>query len=79
MPPVPNRPDISIDPSHMLARSNPYGEGGLPPPKKEGPGPIIGVIVIVILLIFGGLYFWGAQLNEANSPDQLPFIPGTEQ
>ena len=49
------------------------------PQKKTGVGPMIGTIIIVILLIFGGLYFWGAQLNKEKNQDQLPFIPGDPQ
>ena len=41
---------------------------------KPGNGAIIGVIIIVMLLIFGALYFWGAQLNRDEGT--LPFIPG---
>ncbi len=37
-------------------------------------GPIVGVVVIIALLMFGGLYFWGAQLNNDND-DQVPYIP----
>ncbi|MBV9159032.1 MAG: hypothetical protein JO019_00335 [Candidatus Kaiserbacteria bacterium] len=44
-----------------------------PPQKPTGSGPVIGIIVIVIMLIFGALYFWGAQLNKTSEP--LPLIP----
>ena len=46
----------------------------LPPGHKSGAGPVVGVIIIVIVLILGGLYFWGAQLNREEEP--LPLIPG---
>lgn len=46
----------------------------LPPGHKSGAGPIVGVIIIVIVLALGGLYFWGAQLNRETEP--LPLIPG---
>lgn len=45
-------------------------EQGMPPqmPQEEthrAPmGPIIGVIIVVAVLAIGGLYYWGAQLNE---------------
>ena len=32
--------------------------------RKGGSGPLIGVIIIVLVLVLGGLYFWGSQLNE---------------
>lgn len=34
------------------------------PEKSGGMGPLIGIVIIIIVLIFGGLYFWGAQLNS---------------
>ncbi len=42
-----------------------------PKPQKhdDGAGPIIGAIIIVILLVFGALYFWGQKLNRQPSPD----------
>ena len=36
-------------------------------PTDEGSGPIIGVIIVVILLAFGALYFWGQKLNRQSS------------
>jgi uncharacterized protein HemX len=38
--------------------------------KPTGVGPIIGVVIIVIVLIIGGLYFWGAQLVEKEAPEE---------
>lgn len=37
--------------------------------REEGSGPIIGAIIIVILLVFGALYFWGQKLNRQPAPD----------
>ena len=48
--------------------------GGDVAPVDTGNGPIVGTIIIIVLLIFGALYFWGAQLNREEAP--LPFIPG---
>ena len=42
-------------------------------------GPMFGIFIIVILLVFGGLYFWGAHLNQQAKQEQLPFIPGDTQ
>lgn len=47
---------------------------GLPPENKGGVGPIAGAVIIIILLIAGGLYFWGAQLNT-NTIQETPYIP----
>jgi uncharacterized membrane protein len=38
-------------------------------PREEGAGPIIGAIIIIILLVFGALYFWGQKLNKKPAPD----------
>lgn len=39
-------------------------------------GPIVGVIIIVLLLILGALYFWGAHLNaQKNTANNVPYIP----
>lgn len=43
--------------------------------RKSGSGPIVGIVIILLLLIFGGLYFWGAALNGRES-EPLPLIPG---
>lgn len=45
-------------------------------PREEGSGPIIGAIIIVILLIFGALYFWGQKLNKHPASD-TPLVQGT--
>lgn len=29
-------------------------------------GPVVGIVIIVILLILGGFYFWGAQLTDTE-------------
>lgn len=34
--------------------------------EKSGIGPIIGAIIVVILLAVGGLYYWGAYLEERS-------------
>lgn len=39
-------------------------------------GPIVGAVIIIALLIFGGLYFWGMQLEK--EPETLPMILGDE-
>lgn len=44
-------------------------------PKTNSSGPLVGVVIIFIVMIFGALYFWGAHLNR---PIQNPpaYIPG---
>lgn len=50
------------------------------PQKKSSPvGSIVGAIIVILILIFGGLYFWGAQLEKQQMQnEQLPFIPSTQ-
>lgn len=36
----------------------------MPPGKPEPAGPLVGTIIVVLLLAFGALYFWGVQLNR---------------
>ncbi len=62
MPPV-QLPPI-IEPDHQLAQ-----------PKKAPAGPIVGTIIIVILMLFGALYFWGQRLNARDQYENLPIIP----
>jgi len=32
--------------------------------KSKSFGPLIGILIIVLVLVFGGLYFWGASLQQ---------------
>jgi len=46
--------------------------------NKKGPiGPVVGALIIIALMLFGALYFWGAYLNNRNS-NQTPLILGDE-
>jgi hypothetical protein len=43
--------------------------------KKVHTGPVLAVFIIVILLILGGLYLWGASLTKNSIlNDALPLI-----
>jgi len=48
----------------------------MPEPHKSSIGPIAGAVIVILLLIAGGLYFWGAQLNKQQEP--LPYIPSDD-
>jgi hypothetical protein len=56
---------------------NPNEDRLLPPAHTSSAGPIIGIVIIVVLMIFGALYFWGAQLNQEpqNPPAYIPPDP----
>lgn len=49
-------PHAFIDTDHLL-----------PPARKRPAGPIAGIAIIVILMIVGALYFWGAYLNRPTA------------
>ncbi len=64
MPPENRTP---IDPKdHLLQAHN---------PRQDGSGPVVGTIIILILLVLGGIYFWTESQKKA-APAPLPFIPG---
>ncbi|MBP9668743.1 MAG: hypothetical protein KBE09_00430 [Candidatus Pacebacteria bacterium] len=48
------------------------------PESKGGIGPIVGAVIIIALLIFGGLYFWGTQIEKEQTPETLPMILGDQ-
>lgn len=52
------------DPDHLL------------PPHKKKVGPIIGTIIILVVLIIGGIFFWGSVINHrTDMANQVPYIP----
>lgn len=75
-----NRNQSPIASGNQMPVSPGGGRGGpvSPEPPKSGVGPIAGAIVVILLLIAGGLYFWGAKLNEANRIDPVPYIPSED-
>lgn len=36
-----------------------------------GLGPIIGILIIVALIAFGGLYFWGSQMRDNMGDEEM--------
>jgi len=60
---------------------NPIASGSQmpqPPAPKQGIGPIAGAIIVILLLIVGGLYFWGAKINRDMPENTVPFIPSND-
>ena len=39
--------------------------------RSKSIGSIIGLATIMVILIFGGLYYWGAQINKQQTQEQL--------
>ncbi len=46
--------------------------------QAGGLGPMIGVAIILGLIIVGGVYFYGLQLQQENQREELPLILGNE-
>ena len=49
-----------------------------PEQPKSGVGPIAGAVIVILLLVAGGLYFWGAKLNEKAQENTMPYIPSND-
>lgn len=45
----------------------------VPVVEERAIGPAIGVIIIILVLVLGGLYFWGERMNK-NTQMQNPQI-----
>lgn len=48
-----------------------------PAPEKTPIGPIAGAVIVIVLLVAGGLYFYGAKLNSQTA-NEMPYIPGDD-
>lgn len=52
------------------------------PQQEEAPtksvGPIIGIAIILIVLIFGGLYYWGGKISNQELRNQQESITAEE-
>ncbi len=61
---------------------NPIANGSqLPPqmptsePEHSSMGPVAGAVIVIVLLVAGGLYFYGAKLNREAMMNDAPYIP----
>jgi uncharacterized protein HemX len=46
---------------------NPLSQTPISPPTHEedkSVGPAIGVVLIVLIIVLGGLYFWGQRVSQ---------------
>ena len=54
-----------------------------PPPTNNGGnkpvGAVIGIVIIIVVLAIGGLYFWGSRLNKLTPTQYLPDYSASEQ
>ena len=37
--------------------------------KKTSIGPVIGIVIILLIILFGSLYFWGQRSGERYDPN----------
>lgn len=66
--------NIYMPPIDQTPSPAPIHEQKSTPAKPAGP--TVGIVIILIVIIFGALYFWGDVLNRSQQQEQLPFIPG---
>lgn len=51
------------------------GDNMVPPPEEKGHfGAWAGIVIIVVILALGGLYFWGKKLNNEGPSMPAPMI-----
>jgi hypothetical protein len=47
--------------------------------EQKHMGPLMGIVIIIVILVFGGLYFWGARINNAEyEKEEIPQILGDD-
>lgn len=46
-----------------------------PREHKSSAGPTISIVIILLLMIAGAVYFWNVQ--EQRKSETLPYIPGS--
>lgn len=42
-----------------------------PTEAKKSLGPVVGAVIVVLVIIVGGLYFWGTQLNKEQGDAEI--------
>ena len=76
MDPQSNTPSSSVP-----ASPQPDAQTPTPVVRASSPiGSVVGIIIVIAVIVLGGLYFWGAQLEQeqAMMQEELPFILGDE-
>ncbi len=70
-----HRMDETQTPSTSPVTPTPQPEAAQP---HGGMGPMIGIAIILGLMIVGGVYFYGMQLQQQALQEELPLILGDE-
>ncbi len=55
---------ITQNPVANGSQMPPQAPAPTPEPEHSGMGPIAGAVIVIALLVAGGLYFYGAKLNN---------------
>lgn len=42
-----------------------------PTPKSSSVGALIGIVVVILVIVLGGLYFWGQRVEQLEQKDSL--------
>lgn len=45
------------------------------PPRRSPLGPVIGIIIILVIIIVGSLYFWGQRIDKTMNEYQETTTP----
>ncbi|TSC67402.1 MAG: hypothetical protein G01um101472_423 [Parcubacteria group bacterium Gr01-1014_72] len=58
-----------MDMQQPVGQSAPAGgmPGTSPSGEKSSAGPVIGSIIVIVILIVGAIYFWGAKLSREEA------------
>ncbi|HVM73932.1 MAG TPA: hypothetical protein VMU13_03600 [Candidatus Paceibacterota bacterium] len=64
MPPPPNNLNQTNDVPHVEIPQ-------VAPAKQSSVGSLIGIVIILVLLVVGAFYAWGARLNKQSVPTQI--------
>lgn len=42
----------------------------MPPTNENSTGPVIAIVIVLLMVILGGFYFWGQRSNQAQEQMQ---------
>jgi hypothetical protein len=40
--------------------------------KPSSVGPFVGIIIVILVIVLGGLYFWGQRLDKSSNEPVIP-------
>lgn len=64
-----------FNPVQQEVSQSPEPQMQMSPENKSSVGPLVGAGIIVLVLVLGGLYFWGESMSrEAINGDGVPKI-----